>query len=301
MSNRSAVHAAARTEFAERPANLARVPRIRNMQRYGDSSVGRALSWTRQLMATASSPLRVEAYSRSASGRTAGARLAELHNVQAGQVGVIVCNGPSLKDIDFSLIGDHPYILMNRGYLIRDRFQHPPVALCAHDPQILENFGPELAQIDSLVVTTVEGARRTAEATDSAHLRVDRRWKFARRLGSSSHHGGTVTFWALELAYHLGWSKALIIGMDHRYSTTKAQGSLVSIGSEDSDHFVPSYFAAGMKVLAGDVRISEFSYALADAAFAEAGRAVIDCTVGGACPVFVKGDLAQELGAGPLS
>ena len=44
-----------------------------------------------------------------------------------------------------------------------------------------------------------------------------------------------------------------------------------------------------------DLALSEYSFALAKAAFNDAGRDLVDCTVGGACDIFRKGDLAVEL------
>ncbi|MDN4520335.1 hypothetical protein QYF68_21285 [Mycolicibacterium austroafricanum] len=186
--------------------------------------------------------------------------------------------------------------MMNRGYLLLDRFDRPPVITCSHDPVILEHFAHEIAQVDSVVVTTVNARRRLRRTKDAVYLLPVKKWQFATHLGLDTHHGGTVTFWALELAYLLGWTKTILIGMDHNYARqTLRQGEVQTAGHSDADHFTPNYLPKGAKFIVGDLAFSEYSFLLARAAFEAAGRDVVDCTIDGACQVFRKGDLATEL------
>lgn len=241
-------------------------------------------------------PIRFWLHTRSRLGRDSLATLDRLRNTQAGETGVIVCNGPSINRTNLSLIAGRPYILMNRGYLLADHFDHPAVVTCSHDPAILQQFGREIGQTESPLVTAVEARRLVGRATNTAYLMPTTKWRFATHLGLNSHHGATVTFWALELAYLLGWSKVIIIGLDHRYARQSArQGEMQTAGEAESDHFTPNYLPKGTKFIVNDLALSDYSFSLAKSAFEAAGRDVVDCTVDGNCQIFRKGELAAEL------
>lgn len=285
-----------RSKYAQPPSLAPAAPRVNSLARYGSGPIGRFLVMLRSLIAHAARPIRFWLYSYSRGGRESLATLDRLRNSQTGQTGVIVCNGPSITRTDLSLIGDHPYILMNRGYLLAENFDGPAVATCSHDPAILEQFGHEIGQTESVLVTTVSARRQVMRATNTAYLMPTAKWRFATHLGLNSHHGATVTFWALELAYLLGWTKTIIIGLDHRYASQAGkQGEVLIAGDSETDHFTPNYLPKGTKFLVNDLALSEYSFSLARAAFEAAGRDVVDCTVGGHCKVFRKGDLATEL------
>lgn len=233
-------------------------------------------------------------YIHSGSGLESLATLDRLRNSQVGQVGVIVCNGPSINNIDLELVADHPYILLNSGYLLRERFMHPPAAVCAHDPYVIEQYGSELSATDGVLFVPAKARKRLRRHADVVYLAPAEEWMFAARLGLTSHHGHTSTFWALEVAFHLGWQKAIIVGMDHRFRATAASQLSVAAGP-DTDHFDPGYFSAGDRVLSPNLVASEYSYKISRDAWEEDGRRIVDCTPGGACPVFERGDFAREL------
>jgi len=109
--------------------------------------------------------------------------------------------------------------------------------------------------------------------------------------------GGTVTFVTLQLAYFLGFSKFVIVGMDHRFSAKGvANATRTRTENEDKDHMHPDYFPKGVAWQLPDLHRSELAYAMARDAFAADGREVIDATVGGACTVFRKDTLESALG-----
>ena len=282
-----------RSTLAPAPPGL-QPPRLQPMLRYGNHRLGRALSATRRFLSAQTFPLRLFLYSRSEMGNASLRVLSELKDSQLGETGVIVCNGPSLRETNLDLLQGLPYLLMNRGNLLGDRIAGSPEAVLAHDPKVLEAFVNEIATVDATMVTTVEGAQRTSRGEDLVGLRVSHKWRFATHLRLDSHHGGTVTFWALQLAFHLGWRKVLIIGMDHRYKGAGTPGSVQTAVGESGNHFAEGYIPAGTTVISGDMRANEYSYELARAAFEAHGREVVDCTEGGSCQVFRKSDLATE-------
>jgi hypothetical protein len=100
--------------------------------------------------------------------------------------------------------------------------------------------------------------------------------------------GATVTFVAMQLAYYIGFSKVILIGVDHSFKTKgDPHKKVVSVGS-DPNHFDPNYFGKGFKWNLPDLETSEYAYSLAKKAFGEDGREIVDATVGGKLKVFKK-------------
>jgi len=192
-----------------------------------------------------------------------------------------------------------PYILMNRGYLLADRLSSPPVALCVSAELVLEQYGDEIAGIDTTLILSADHRNYIRRKDRVAYTATNLRWRFATKIGSSLFPGYTVTFLALQLAYHLGWTKVLIIGMDHRYSQDGDPRVIATTQGNDPNHFDPNYFGDGSKWQLPALRLNDYSYKLARAVFEAAGRSAVDCTSNGACEVFTKGDFAVEL-ASPL-
>ncbi|MGE2724329.1 hypothetical protein [Mycolicibacterium pulveris] len=286
------------TQFADPPVDL-RPPITPRRQKLYELPFGRQAAAVRDRAENLRAKRRIRVFAGSPDGRRSLEIFDALYEQQRGQSGVIVCNGPSLNETDLSLLTDVPYILMNRGYLLADRLPSPPVALCAGAELVLEQYGDEIADLDTTLIIPAEHKHYIKRTDQVAYTALDLRWLFATRIGSSLFPGYTITFLALQLAYHLGWTKASIIGMDHRYSQGGDPRVIATTQGSDPNHFDPNYFGHGSKWKWPALQLNEYSYKLSRAAFEAAGRRVVDCTVNGACEVFAKGDFALELASPP--
>ena len=92
----------------------------------------------------------------------------------------------------------------------------------------------------------------------------------------------------------MGFSKVIIVRMDHRYSYTGLPNEPRVLKVRDPNHFDPSYFR-GHTWDNPDLANSERFYAMARTAFEADNRRILDCTVGGACQVFEKSRLEEVL------
>ncbi|HNS63127.1 MAG TPA: hypothetical protein PKN11_01790, partial [Anaerolineaceae bacterium] len=104
------------------------------------------------------------------------------------------------------------------------------------------------------------------------------------------YEGFTVTYVALQLAFHMGFEKVILIGVDHNFTTKGPANQAVVSQGDDPNHFAPNYFGAGFKWQLPDLEGSERAYRLARQAYETAGRMVVDATVGGKLTVFPKVD-----------
>jgi len=114
--------------------------------------------------------------------------------------------------------------------------------------------------------------------------------RFATDVRGRVWEGATVTNLALQLAYHMGIEQAILIGVDHNFTSKgDANKTIVSQG-DDPNHFMPNYFGKGVKWQLPDLDTSEIGYALARDAYQKAGRQVLDATIGGKLTIFPKAD-----------
>jgi hypothetical protein len=129
-----------------------------------------------------------------------------------------------------------------------------------------------IAQLPTFVYTSYTGPR-------FAHDARGRIWE-----------GATVTNLALQLAYHMGIQKAILIGVDHNFTSKGDANKTVVSAGDDPNHFDPRYFGKGIKWQLPDLDTSEIGYGFAREAYRKAGREVIDATVGGKLTIFPKVD-----------
>ena len=85
----------------------------------------------------------------------------------------------------------------------------------------------------------------------------------------------------MQLAYHLGFTDVILVGVDHSFATQGPANKLVTSQGPDPNHFDPSYFGAGIRWQLPDLEVSEASYRLARQHFEADGRRIRDATVGG--------------------
>ena len=94
----------------------------------------------------------------------------------------------------------------------------------------------------------------------------------------------------LQLAFHMGFQQVILIGVDHNYTATGKPNTTVVSQGDDPNHFSPSYFGKGFRWQLPDLDTSEVGYAMAHDAYRNAGREVLDATIGGKLMIFPKVD-----------
>jgi hypothetical protein len=108
--------------------------------------------------------------------------------------------------------------------------------------------------------------------------------------------GGTVTNVALELAYFLGFSEVILIGVDHSYRAQRGlPGEPVVSNSVDVNHFHPEYFGPGAVWQLPNFETMERGYREAKTLFTENDRKIVDATLEGKLDVFSKVEFTSYL------
>ncbi|MGN6626673.1 MAG: 6-hydroxymethylpterin diphosphokinase MptE-like protein [Tepidisphaeraceae bacterium] len=222
--------------------------------------------------------------------RASMGRLRQYHNRHLGKRCFVIGNGPSLKQTDLSLLKNEITFGTNRIYMNFDAMGFETTYhVCVND-LVVEQCADEIA---ALKMPKFVGwhCRDMIDFTPDMQFLWTRgglRSWFFTDLTEGCWEGNTVTMVALQLAYYMGFSEVILVGVDHSYQFQgKPHAAVVSTG-DDPNHFNGNYFGAGFRWHLPDLEGSEMSYRVADFVYRQNGRRILDATVGGKCPVFPK-------------
>ncbi len=231
--------------------------------------------------------------------RASRQRLATLQNRHAGQRCFIIGNGPSLKGMDLRPLQTEFTFGLNRGYLLSDRIGGPTTFLVAVNRYVVEQFASEMLTTGSETFIGWRSRNWVPAGSDVSFVRRGRPFTFASDMAAEGvWEGATVTYVALQLAFHMGFDDVILIGVDHSFTSHGPANELVVSEEADPNHFDPSYFGPGVRWQLPDLTTSEIAYRLAQSAFERAGRRVTDATVGGSLEVFPKTDFERVIDEG---
>ncbi len=221
-----------------------------------------------------------------------------LKNKHRGERVVIVCNGPSLNNMDLSFLKRECVIGLNKIYLGFQKFRFYPKYYVAVNPKVIEQSVSEIRKLNCVKFLGDQGANGFISENSSTYLLNTKNppFRFCKDIAVGLHEGWTVTYAALQIAYYLGFLEVVIIGMDHNFTFSGKPNEEKVLHGEDQNHFCGSYFGNGQKWDNPDLEHSEESYKIAKCVFEEEGRRILDVTVNGRCQVFDKVDYRQLFG-----
>lgn len=205
---------------------------------------------------------------------------------------VIVCNGPSLNKTDFALLENTFCFGLNKINLLFDRTVFRPSCIVAVNPLVIEQNAEFYNTTELSLFLDSCALRHVGQRENVVFLRHGPEG-FAQDCSLSVYQGYTVTYVALQLAFHMGFKDVGLVGCDHVFAATGTANATVVAGNQDASHFDPRYFSNGMKWQLPDLIESERSYLLAKKVFESAGRRIVNCTEGGALEIFERQTLCS--------
>jgi hypothetical protein len=216
-------------------------------------------------------------------------RLDELKDAHRGQRAFIIGNGPSLKQTDLSRLRGEITFGMNRIYLMFPELGFPTTYFLSVNSLVIEQCAEDirLLPIPKFLSWRSRHLIRPADDLNFLHTTYTGP-KFARDARGRLWEGATVTYVALQLAFHMGIETVILIGVDHNYNTQGKPNTTVVSQGDDPNHFNAAYFGKGFRWQLPDLDASEIAYHFARQAYQKAGRRVLDATIGGKLNVFPK-------------
>ncbi len=217
--------------------------------------------------------------------------LSELKDRHRGERGFIIGNGPSLKDTDLTRLRGENTIGMNRFYMAFPELGFTTTYFLSVNSLVIEQCAADLHQLPIPKFFSWRSRRLIQPTGDTAFLHTTYTGpKFAQDARGRLWEGATVTYVALQLAFHMGFQQVILIGVDHSFTTQGAPNTTVVSQGDDPNHFHPGYFGKGFRWQLPDLETSERAYRMAMHTYQAAGRQVLDATVGGKLTVFPKAD-----------
>ena len=230
-------------------------------------------------------------YHTTRAGRANAKALSSLKDQHRGKRCYIIGNGPSLKQTDLSrLKGAHTFGL-NRVYLLFPELGFSTTYLVTVNQLVIDQCADELAAAPSLKFLPWTTRRHFSTAAETVFIRTYcAKPHFSTQVNQSIWPGATVTFVAMQLAYHMGFSEVILLGVDHSFTMQGKPHTTVVSEGDDLNHFAPNYFGKGFRWQLPDLETSEIAYRMAKQAFEADGRRIVDATIGGKLTVFPKVD-----------
>lgn len=233
------------------------------------------------------------------------AQIAKTHNFfnsvldkRMHDVCIVVCNGPSLNNIDTSLLANADVIACNNIFLSEEITQHVDYYTCVNY-LVAEESAPQINGLNISKVLPWWLAYCCNEGDNTFFVDAKGFPEFSKDIFTNMSWRHTVTFFNMHLAFGLGYKKVLLVGCDHSYKQPKGvqEQDLVRSSEDDENHFDPRYFKS-KKWQAADVDQMEAMYGLAKEAFESEGREIVNCTEGGELKLFRCSTLGDEIDMG---
>jgi hypothetical protein len=226
-------------------------------------------------------------------------RLADFKDLHSGERCFIIGNGPSLQQTDLHLLRDEFTFGMNRIYLLFAELGFPTSYYLSINSLVIEQCAADIYDLDmpkflswrshKFLDHLITGDRLSENDPIFLHTTYTGPG-FTRDARKRLWEGATVTYVALQLAFFMGFHTVILIGVDHSFSTQGKPNTTIVSEGDDRDHFHTAYFGKGFRWQLPDLDTSEQAYRMARDAYGQAGRQVLDATIGGKLTVFPKVD-----------
>lgn len=216
-------------------------------------------------------------------------RLIGMRDGHSGKKAVILCNGPSLNKVDFDMLRNSGIytIGLNKINLLFNRTDFRPNLIVAVNKLVIEQNADFYNETDIDLILDSYAAKLVDQRSNVNYVySLPFQLRFAKDVTGSICQGYTVTYAALQIAFHLGFEKVALVGCDHSFATKGSANMTVTSGEKDPNHFDPNYFAGGAKWQLPDLLGSEIHYKLARETYETSGREILNCTEGGELDLF---------------
>ena len=221
--------------------------------------------------------------------RESVARLADFSDKHLGERCFIIGNGPSLKQTDLSLLRGEYTFGMNRIYMLFTELGFTTTYFVSVNDLVIEQCANDIRGLPIPKFLSWRSRKFIQPSDDLMFLHTTYTGPtFARDARKRLWEGATVTYVAMQLAFHMGFKQVILIGVDHSFASKGKPNTTVISDGDDPNQFHPGYFGKGLRWQLPDLEASERAYIMAREAYEAAGRQVLDATIGGKLTVFPK-------------
>lgn len=228
--------------------------------------------------------------------------LKKFKDIHKDKRGFIIACGPSLKDIDLSLLDDEIVFGVSLAYKSRAKIDYHFMG----DHKIASQFWQDMFYIPFTLFVSKSimldyFLDRPLTYYFQGHETNAKEFKTDLSNGRM-YGGGTSTFLAMQFAYFMGLDKVYVIGLDHYKTYTnheletdlelsgqynKTGMPLVTSKGKDRHHFTEDFYSEGVKYFLPTRDKMANSYLLANKAYWETGREIWNASTETALPEHI--------------
>ncbi len=222
-------------------------------------------------------------------------RLRKFKDIHAGESCFIIGNGPSLRQMDLSLLKDHCTFGLNKIYLLFDKVDINLSYHVAVNRLVIEQSIKQFETIKCPSFLSYTTAYDLVDKNDHTFfIYTGGPYTFQKDITSKICEGHTVTYVAMQIAYFMGFSRVFLIGVDHNFITQGKANQYQFMEGNDPNHFDSRYFKNNHWQLP-NIEASELSYQLARYFFNKDKRYIYDATIEGKLNIFPKVSFEEAL------
>jgi hypothetical protein len=230
--------------------------------------------------------------------------LAPLYGRYSGKRCFIIGNGPSLNKIDMSRLENEVTFGVNSIFLMTQTNGFRPTFYVVEDNLVFKENQDAIDRYTGVTkILPTQYAERLACRDDcfvfdmetSFYNRTNKRLFGVPQFNQSDRPkffcGQSVTYINMQLAYYLGFTEVILIGMDFSYQKPPSHdqsGNHIHSHGDDPNHFHKDYFGAGKTWK--DPRLGRVlrSYMRAKFEYESTGRSIVNATPGGELELFPR-------------
>lgn len=239
-------------------------------------------------------------------------KLERFRDRHVGERCVIVGNGPSLNEMDLSLLENEHTIAVNGIFYKTTESGFRPEYYVVEDSSVMkENIDAIIAyEVPYKFFPTHYQSLHPADE-NVAFFRMNRGFyeqsgpnycipRFSTDFARRAFCGQSVTYINLQLAYFMGFSDVYLIGMDFSYHIPDSairDGDLITSTEDDPNHFNGAYFGAGKTWKDPKLDRVLQNYKSAKRMYEADGRRILNATAGGKLELFERVDYQATFSA----
>jgi hypothetical protein len=146
-------------------------------------------------------------------------RLEMLRGRHWGTPCFLIGNGPSLSKMDLRPLANELTIGLNRVYLLFDEIGFATTYYVCVNKLVVEQCAKEIVRVPASKFSSWSGRDLIPVTRDMILLRPLFHPHFSKDLTVGVWQGSSITYVAMQVAYHLGFHQVILIGADHDYRT----------------------------------------------------------------------------------
>lgn len=242
-------------------------------------------------------------------------KISEFYNIHKGKKIFILANGPSLKDVDLSILKNEIIIGCNGIYKITNKYDLEIDYFFCEDEVQLKIRANDLKTIKSKYkMTAIYNAHLVKDLQNWLFFNVPRclgekhnryYWnelfpQFSKDFASLVHQGNTITYMMLQFAYFIGAKEVYILGLDYNYGKLNEffKPGNIKVTKENFDlikecHFDENYYKIGDTMGVPNLTDQKKAYKLARKTFEDDGRLVINMNEKSGLDIFEKKNINE--------